>query len=321
MKVFVSQGHERGIGLEVFLKSCLMLGNENLKLIVLVAFKDSVIKTLKQLSWPFELSDEHIMLAGEKINVHWLTVKNHSESFDSLKMAMNFCESGGVLFTLPTSKDQFPHHHGHTEFFRDYYQTPNLVMFFSGPDLKVLLLSDHIPISSISLSLTSDAIFERIKTAFQSFKTWNWSFGKILISGFNPHAGEGGMIGSEEEHIRDAIKRLRSKVGINVAGPYPGDTMLFEKKSSNDLLIYLFHDQGLGVFKGLQGFIGSNITLGLPYPRFSPDHGTSFSLFGKNQADYRGCEYSLKESIVMLKRLKNGKNTSYKGKSSQSQKY
>jgi 4-hydroxy-L-threonine phosphate dehydrogenase PdxA len=92
--------------------------------------------------------------------------------------------------------------------------------------------------------------------------------------------------------------------------------MLFEQRSSEDLLVYLFHDQGLGVFKGLQGFIGSNITLGLPYPRFSPDHGTSFQLFGLNKADYRGCEFSLKQAVMMLEKLSYGKNSSHKGQGS-----
>ncbi len=105
---------------------------------------------------------------------------------------------------------------------------------------------------------------------------------------------------------------------MEVSGPYPGDTMLLEKNSKEDLLIYLFHDQGLGVFKGLQGFIGSNITLGLPYPRFSPDHGTSFALFGKNKADYRGCQFALKEALGLLKKVEHGKNSSHQSKSSQS---
>jgi 4-hydroxythreonine-4-phosphate dehydrogenase len=92
--------------------------------------------------------------------------------------------------------------------------------------------------------------------------------------------------------------------------------MLLEKRTDDDLLVYLFHDQGLAGFKGLQGFIGSNITLGLPYPRLSPDHGTSFGLFGRNQADYRGCEYSLRQAITLKKKVSHGKDPGHKGKSS-----
>ena len=117
------------------------------------------------------------------------------------------------------------------------------------------------------------------------------------------------------------INRLRVEQVLDVSGPYPGDTMYFEKRSPQDLLVYLFHDQGLGVFKGLQGFIGSNITLGLPYPRFSPDHGTSFSLFGKNQADYRGCAYSLNEALSLRENLQHGKNPGHQGQGSQPKKH
>jgi 4-hydroxythreonine-4-phosphate dehydrogenase len=100
-------------------------------------------------------------------------------------------------------------------------------------------------------------------------------------------------------------------------GPFPGDTMSLEKKDPRDVLVYLYHDQGLALFKGLHGFIGSNITLGLPYPRFSPDHGTSFGLFGKNQADYRGCRFVLAQALDMLKRMY-GQDSSHQSKSSQS---
>jgi len=85
----------------------------------------------------------------------------------------------------------------------------------------------------------------------------------------------------------------------------------------NDILVFPYHDQGLGIFKGLQGFIGANITLGLDYPRFSPDHGTSFSLFGQNKADYRGCAYALTEALKLLESVY-GRNSSQQSTSSQS---
>jgi 4-hydroxythreonine-4-phosphate dehydrogenase len=144
----------------------------------------------------------------------------------------------------------------------------------------------------------------------------HWPVKRVFISGLNPHAGENGLIGNEDARVSSAIKRLRSNLKIEMSGPFPGDTMLLEKKRPEDLLIYLFHDQGLGIFKGLQGFIGSNITLGLPFPRFSPDHGTSFSLFGRNEADYRGCEFSLRQTLQLVKKGSNGKNTSHKSKGS-----
>jgi 4-hydroxythreonine-4-phosphate dehydrogenase len=311
MKVYVTQGHEKGIGLEVFFKTCLLLNPADLKLIKLLAFKASVTSTLNYLKLPYNLYDDTISLAGIEIPVEWLSDSAYSQSFTALELGMKLSESSGVLFTLPTSKDQFPGFAGHTEYFRDFYQRFDLGMFFSSPKLQVLLLSDHVPLNQLSTVMTEDIIFERLKTALTTLQQWGWPTKRILISGFNPHAGENGIIGHEDQRITSVLERLRTVFKLDMAGPLPGDTMLFEQKSAEDLLVYVFHDQGLGVFKSLQGFIGSNITLGLPYPRFSPDHGTSFALFGKNVADYRGCAFSLKQALTMLKKVSYGKNSSH----------
>ncbi len=315
MKVYVTQGHEEGIGLEVFFKSCLLMKKTDLNLIKLIAFKKAVTETLITMSLPFEIREDGIDLAGIKINIEWLQESKQSQSFASLELAMKLSESSGVLFTLPTSKDQFPGFPGHTEYFRAFYNKQELGMFFSSPKLQVLLLSDHVAVKDLSATLTEEVIYNRLLTAIKTLEKWDWPTKRILISGMNPHAGENGLIGDEDKRVTSAIKRLTSKTKIDMKGPLPGDTMLLEQTSPSDLLVYLFHDQGLGVFKGLQGFIGSNITLGLPYPRFSPDHGTSFSLFGKNQADYRGCAFALKEAVNMLKKVSHGKNSGHKGQS------
>ncbi|MFP5386619.1 MAG: 4-hydroxythreonine-4-phosphate dehydrogenase PdxA [Bacteriovoracia bacterium] len=315
MKVYVTQGHEKGIGLEVFFKSCLLIPGQDLRQLKLLAFRKSVRDTLLTLNLPFNIEDDAIHLAGICIDVSWIEEVSVSESFTALELGMKLSESSGVLFTLPTSKDQFPGYPGHTEFFRASYHRSDLGMFFSSPSLQVLLLSDHVPVSALSNLLSEEMMATRLSTALKTFKQWQWPINRILVSGFNPHAGESGLIGNEDDRVKRVIKRLSSSFKIDMAGPFPGDTMLLEKKSPKDLLVYLFHDQGLGVFKGQQGFIGSNITLGLPFPRFSPDHGTSFSLYGKNQSDYRGCEFALKEAVNMLKKVSNGKNSSHKSKS------
>lgn len=315
MQVYVTQGHEQGIGLEVFFKSCTLMSQERLKVLSLLAYENTVTETLKKLNLPYRIHKEHLSLGGIELKVQWLRDVEHSQSFTALKLGMRLAERGGVLFTLPTSKDQFPSHAGHTEYFRDYYQRPELGMFFSAPTLQVLLLTDHLPIMELSNTLSTEAIYLKINQAIQALKKWNWPIEKILVSGLNPHAGENGLIGHEDVRVSEALKRLRKVHQISMSGPLPGDTMLLNQGSSRDLLVYLFHDQGLGVFKGLQGFIGANITLGLPYPRVSPDHGTSFALYGRNSADYRGCAWSLKEAIALAKRTIYGQNSGQQSKS------
>jgi 4-hydroxythreonine-4-phosphate dehydrogenase len=316
MKIQVTQGHEKGIGIEVFLKSCLMMSDADLSQLELNAFPEAIIQTLKSMRIPFEVSPNGLSFCHQFLKSNWIKKKSFSQSFSSLNTSLERVQDGGVLYTLPTSKDQFPGFPGHTEYFRSYFNQPDLGMYFSSPTLKVLLISDHLPLKEV-VDISEDLIFHRIHTALYSLKKLGHLPARVLVSGFNPHAGEGGLIGQEDERVGRAIKRLRNEFKIEMSGPIPGDTMVLEKKSPNDLFIYIYHDQGLGVFKSLQGFIGSNITLGLPFFRFSPDHGTSFGLFGKNMADYRGCSYSLKEALETLKRVSNGKNSSHQGQSSQ----
>lgn len=318
MKIAISQGHEKGIGLEVLFKSCLMLGSD-VQYLKLFASSPAVEDTLSRTGLPFQIRDHAVEVAGVSIETEWLKSGN---SFHALENAISFCEaSRSILFTLPTSKDQFPSSPGHTEYFRARYKNPDLGMFFSSPDLKVLLITDHLAIRDLSRTLTEELIYNRVSVAVKALKQWDWPIDRILISGLNPHAGENGLIGDEDSRITKVINRLRVEEDLNMSGPYPGDTILLEKRSARDLLVYLFHDQGLGVFKGRQGFIGSNITLGLPFPRFSPDHGTSFSLFGKNQADYRGCAFALKEALALRENLIHGKNSGYQGQGSQPKKH
>ncbi|HXH31829.1 MAG TPA: 4-hydroxythreonine-4-phosphate dehydrogenase PdxA [Bacteriovoracaceae bacterium] len=311
MKVYISQGHEKGIGLEVLFKTCLLMSKEELSHLKLLAFRQSIVDTLKALKLPYKMFNDGVEISGAFLSVHWLSEVSFSQSFTSLEIGMRLCEAGGVLYTLPTSKDQFPAAAGHTEYFRSFYKKPELGMFFSSPRLRVLLLSDHVAVRKLSEELTEDLIHSRLNQALATLGEWKWKVDRVLVSGFNPHSGEGGLIGDEDDRVTAAITRLKPKFKFDILGPLPGDTMLMEQRSPEDLLVYLFHDQGLGVFKSVQGFIGSNITLGLPYPRLSPDHGTSFGLYGKNLADHRGCSYSLREAIGMLKRFTHGKNSGH----------
>lgn len=297
--IIITQGHQEGIGLEVFFKSILVSGKNISQNCLLIAYKTSVEQTLKSLNIPFYLGDDFIQIAHRLIRVEWAQEVDFSQSFTTLKRGMELCQLGGhILFTLPTAKDQFPGFSGHTEYFRHHYQLPQLGMFFLAETLKVLLLSDHIPLREVPL-LSEKILFERISNALRQFSQWNWRIDSVLIAGINPHAGEGGLIGDEDAKIAKSISKLKRLFPLEIAGPIPGDTMQLAQKSQHDLLIYPFHDQGLGIFKSLQGFIGANITLGLAYPRFSPDHGTSFALFAKNTADYRGCAYALHQALKL----------------------
>ncbi len=234
MKIAVTQGHEKGIGLEVFFKTCLLLGRDT-KHILLFVSKSAATATLTALNLPYELGRNSISVAGLSVETKWMPEKG-SQSFHALMHAMKYCEdTKSILFTLPTSKDQFPGYPGHTEFFRHHYKNSDLGMFFSSPDLKVLLITDHVAVKDLSDTLTEELVYKRIVQAAITLKSWEWPMERILVSGLNPHAGEGGLIGKEDSRIKTAIDRLRVEEHLNMSGPYPGDTILLEKRSPRDI--------------------------------------------------------------------------------------
>ena len=176
---------------------------------------------------------------------------------------------------------------GHTEFLADISQTKNVVMLLANSKVKVALLTTHIPLNKVSESISTEKIIETTKILNENLKRlWKIKNPKICVLGLNPHAGEGGFMGSEEiEIIEPAINSLLSEK-ICVEGPISADTAFIKEKTSKyDAYLAMFHDQGLPVLKSM-GFGDSvNITLGLPFTRISVDHGTAYELAGKNKAD------------------------------------
>ena len=160
-------------------------------------------------------------------------------------------------------------------------------MLLANSKVKVALLTTHIPLNKVSESISTKKIIETIKILNENLKRlWKIKNPKICVLGLNPHAGEGGFMGSEEiEIIEPAINALLSEK-IRVEGPISADTAFIKEKTSKyDAYLAMFHDQGLPVLKSM-GFGDSvNITLGLPFTRISVDHGTAYELAGKNKAD------------------------------------
>jgi len=188
---------------------------------------------------------------------------------------------------------------GHTEFLADISQTKNVVMLLANSKVKVALLTTHIPLNKVSESISTKKIIETIKILNENLKRlWKIKNPKICVLGLNPHAGEGGFMGSEEiEIIEPAINALLSEK-ICVEGPISADTAFIKEKTSKyDAYLAMFHDQGLPVLKSM-GFGDSvNITLGLPFTRISVDHGTAYELAGKNKADFSSFKRSMELAL------------------------
>ncbi len=187
--------------------------------------------------------------------------------------------------------------HGHTELLASRNSTDRFAMMLTGKSLRVVLVTIHIPLTKVTEVLTTEKIIETIKITNESLiERFGIENPKIAVSGLNPHAGEDGLFGDEEERIIEPAVDAVQKEGIDATGPYPPDTVYFNASNGDfDAVISMYHDQGLIPFKMIHFSDGVNTTLGLPIIRTSVDHGTAYDIAGKGIADHK----SLKEAIFM----------------------
>jgi 4-hydroxythreonine-4-phosphate dehydrogenase len=190
---------------------------------------------------------------------------------------------------------------GHTEFLQALTNVPRVVMMLLTEQLKVALVTTHVPLSRVSGMITDARLEQVINILHQDLQTkFGISSPRILVAGLNPHAGESGHMGREEvDIIEPALKRLCGQ-GIELTGPLPADTLFTPKVlEAADVVLAMYHDQGLPVLK-YQGFgRAANVTLGLPLIRTSVDHGTALDLAGTGKADDGSLHVALQCAIDM----------------------
>jgi len=205
-----------------------------------------------------------------------------------------------VLVTAPINKyniqsDEFKFP-GHTDYLNQELEG-NALMFMVHDNLRVGLITDHIPVNEVASHLTEDLIKQKIETIKQSLiQDFSINKPKIAVLGLNPHAGDGGVIGKEDDAIlKPVIKRMFEK-GTMVFGPYPADGFFGNGQYEKfDAVIAAYHDQGLIPFKTLSFGNGVNYTAGLNKVRTSPDHGTAYDIAGKGIANHN----SFKEAVFL----------------------
>jgi 4-hydroxythreonine-4-phosphate dehydrogenase len=178
---------------------------------------------------------------------------------------------------------------GHTAYLAELTGAPRAVMMLAGAGLRVVPLTVHIPLAEVPAAISCDAIIETAEIVLASLaRDFGVGRPRLAIAGLNPHAGESGKLGREEEEIiAPAVAALRER-GHRVLGPLPGDTMFHEAARNHyDAALCMYHDQALIPLKTLAFWEGVNVTLGLPIIRTSPDHGTAFDIAGQGVADPR----------------------------------
>ena len=311
----VTSGDPAGIGIEVFLAAQEEIGQE----IPIVWFGDSqhLPREKSFTNW----SPEKPKALGSGLYLYQIDFKNPAVAgngdpgnalgvIKAIETATNFAKEGKIsgLCTAPISKKilkeganfNFP---GHTEYLAHLCGVKNAVMMLSCPQLRVVPLTIHIPISDVVKNITKN-LFERTVEIIHSSLILDFGIKdpKISVAGLNPHASERGSIGNEDvEYIRPWITQLQSK-GISIFGPNPADTMFhFNARSQYDVALCMYHDQALIPLKTLDFYGGTNITLGLPIVRTSPDHGTAFDIAGQGIANKKSMVEAIRAADLIIK--------------------
>ncbi len=314
--VGISIGDLNGIGSEVILKTfedarmlelCTPVIFANVKILSFIKrnLESTVglhgIDKLEQLV-PGKINVLNVWREGVDLNLGTNDDKVGEYAIKSFVAATKALKEGlvDVLVTAPINKYniqseefKFP---GHTDYL-DQELEGDALMFMVQDNLRVGLLTDHVPINQVASKLTEDLIVKKINTVKQSLiRDFSINNPKIAVLGLNPHCGDGGVIGKEDEElIRPVLKKLFDQ-GTMVFGPFPADGFFgsghYEKF---DAVIAAYHDQGLVPFKTLSFGKGVNFTAGLSKVRTSPDHGTAYDIAGKGMADYN----SFKEAVYL----------------------
>lgn len=231
-------------------------------------------------------------------------IKSFTEATKALKDSLV-----DVLVTAPINKyniqsDEFKFP-GHTDYLNQELEGDALMLMVSD-NLRVGLLTDHVPVTEVAKHITEELIVKKIKTVKQSL-VQDFKIGKpkIAVLGLNPHCGDNGVIGKEDDQIiRPTLKKMFEQ-GTFVFGPYAADSFFGNGQHEQfDAVIACYHDQGLVPFKTLSFGNGVNYTAGLNKIRTSPDHGTAFEIAGKNKADFN----SFKEAVFLAIDIYNARN-------------
>jgi 4-hydroxythreonine-4-phosphate dehydrogenase len=314
IRLALTTGEPAGIGPEISLKAAEIFLKKNLDVeINLIGDKSLFTNKLHE-----RLTIDHVPLK-EKVIAGQLDKANASYVLNTLDQAIEGCISGDyqAMVTAPVQKSIISesgiNFTGHTEYLAEKCGVPLVVMMLCGrsvfksellPEmLRVALVTTHIPLQDVSSHLSIDLLQKTIEIIGKDLKhRFGINQPRIYISGLNPHAGESGHMGREEIDIIIPAMRLMEKKGYSLVGPLAGDTIFSPNHLQKaDVILAMYHDQGLAPFKFATFGEGVNVTLGLPIIRTSVDHGTALNLAGKNMADVTSMLAALQMANLMAR--------------------
>lgn len=307
IKVGISQGDINGIGYEVIMKT--LLDPRILEMCTPIVYGSPKVAAYHRKALNIQnLSFNHIRSPHEatplkahiinciddniRVELGKSTPAAGEASFQALDQATSDLKQGliDVLVTAPINKDNIQSEHfqfpGHTEFLAQVAGTDEYLMLMVSETMKIGVVTTHLPISKVAENITREAILSKIRIISKSLQQdFAITKPKIAVFGLNPHAGDNGLLGNEEQDIiLPAIQDARNE-GIIALGPFPADGFFgSEDYRKFDAILAMYHDQGLIPFKLASFDRGVNYTAGLPFIRTSPAHGTAFSIAGEDQA-------------------------------------
>ncbi len=319
--VAITVGDTKGIGIHILLDTFI---NNKFKKFILFTDVNLVLEHLRKYKLVSKINiinlDKKSSYKDNKINIYnYKSCSVEDNTYKSLKVAYQFCKKKiciGII-TLPLRKDKIKlninkNFKGQTEFFQkiDKKKYSNMILYHKK--ITISPLTTHISISEISKVISnSNILYHQIYNLYKTLKNdFNLKKPKILISGFNPHAGENGMIGDEEiKYITPTIKKLNKK-GMNIVGPLSADSILIKKYLKKfDCFVFMYHDQALIPFKYISQFSGVNYTGNLDVIRTSPDHGTAYDLIGKKGISNKSFLNCYKLILKIYKNRNNNEKT------------
>ncbi len=297
--LLITLGDPDGIGPEIIKKSLdsirlqtpvVLLGNQKY-------YSDDSIKILEDINDPIK----------EKVSFLEVDAEGNDSSFMYVKEAVRIALKNPeyAVITAPISKEKWlgagNPFMGHTDFLVKSANVGKWAMFFWSESMKVALLTTHIPLREVFGEIKKDKILAFCRFIDSELFRLTGKRFNLLMSGLNPHSGESGTIGKEEEEeVIPAVSILSGEMKIE--GPFPPDTVFIEAEKRKDpVIISLYHDQGLIPFKLRNINSGVNVTLGLPFIRTSPDHGTAYDIAGKGIADPGSMIEAIKLADQLLK--------------------
>ncbi|MBO4585985.1 MAG: 4-hydroxythreonine-4-phosphate dehydrogenase PdxA [Bacteroidales bacterium] len=324
--VGITQGDSNGIGYEVIIKS---LADER----ILDSFTPVIYGSSKLLGFyrktlhNIEKLDVNVIQSARDAKPRTINLVNclpesvfaepGQPSIESAKAAVISLERAvkdikddliDVLVTAPINKRGMNqtgfNFTGHTEYLQNQFGADEVMMFMVSDQLKVGVVTGHIPLREVPGRITKEAILTKLRIMK---RTLQMDFGviepKIAVLGLNPHCGDGGLIGDEEQNIILPAIQEANKEGIMAFGPYSPDGFFgLGHYSRYDATLAMYHDQGLAPFKSISFADGVNFTAGLPVVRTSPDHGTGYDLAGRDEADPRSMMQAIFTAIDIFRR-------------------